>query len=54
MKVIVWNGLNPQNKIKRLVFITEKAGSKQLNKKFIEEYLKILSREDIDVKIEYV
>lgn len=54
VKIIVWNGLKPQSKIKKLVFITEKNGSKHLDKKFIETYIKMLSKDNIDVRIEYV
>lgn len=54
VKVMVWNGLKPHNKIKRLVFITERAGQRYLDKKFIETYIKMLSNENIEVKIEYV
>ena len=36
VKIIVWNGLKPQNKIKRLVFITELSGRKYLDKKLLK------------------
>ena len=54
VKIIVWNGLKPQNKIKRLVFITELSGRKYLDKKFIETYIEMLNRENIEIRIEYI
>lgn len=54
VKVVVWNGLKPQNKINKLVFITEKEGSKHLNKKFIETYIRMLINENIKIRIEYI
>jgi hypothetical protein len=34
--------IKTHNKINKLVFITEKEGSKHLNKKFIETYIQML------------
>lgn len=54
VKIVVWNGLKPQNKIKKFVFITEQSGSKHLDKKFIETYINMLAKENIQIRIEYI